>query len=80
MTIKSKLKELLKKEYPGRVFIKVVKDNKCLAIVPLTWLSYSRKIEPYLDVKYTGFRIEVEDNGDDEMFPFIETVLVFEVE
>ena len=80
MTVRDKLEELLEERYSGRVFVKIVKDNRCLAIAPLDWLSHYQKTEPYLDLEYTGFRVVVDDNCDDAVYPFTETVLLFEVE
>lgn len=80
MTIREKLKELVLEEHSSRVFIKIVSKNRCLAIIPLKWLSYSNKAELYLDLKFNEFRVEVIDNSNDKMFPFTETVWLFEVE
>lgn len=80
MTIREKLKELVLEGYSSRVFIKIVNKNRCLAIIPLKWLIYSNKAELYLDLKFNEFRVEVIDNGDDKLFPFTETVWLFEVE
>lgn len=80
MTIREKLKELVLEGYSSRVFIKIVNKNRCLAIIPLKWLSYSNKAELYLDLKFNEFRVEVIDNGDDKLFPFTETVWLFEVD
>lgn len=80
MTIREKLKELVLEEHSSRVFIKVVNKNSCLAIIPLKWLSYSNKAELYLDLKFDEFRVEVIDNSDDALFPFTETVWLFEVD
>lgn len=80
MTIREKLKELVLEEHSSRVFIKVVNKNRCLATIPLKWLSYSNKAELYLDLKFNEFRVEVIDNSDDALFPFTETVWLFEVD
>lgn len=80
MTIREKLKELVLEEHSSRVFIKIVNKNRCLAIIPLKWLSCSNKAELYLDLKFNEFRVEVIDNSNDKMFPFTETVWLFEVE
>ena len=82
MTVRDKLEELQEERYSGRVFVKIVKDSRCLEIAPLDWLQlhHSKKIEQYLDLEYTGFRVVVDDNRDDAVYPFIETVLLFEVE
>lgn len=80
MTIREKLKELVLEEHSSRVFIKVINKNRCLAIIQLKWLSYSNKAELYLDLKFNEFRVEVIDNSNDKMFPFTETVWLFEVE
>lgn len=79
-TIREKLKELVLEEHSSKVFIKVVNKNRCLAIIPLKWLSYSNKAELYLDLKFNEFRVEVIDNSDDALFPFTETVWLFEVD
>ena len=80
MTIREKLKELVLEGYSSRVFIKIVNTDRCLAIIPLKWLSYSNKAELYLDLKFNEFRVEVIDNSDEALFPFTETVWLFEVE
>lgn len=80
MTIREKLNELVLEERSSRVFIKVVNKNRCLAIITLKWLSYSNKAELYLDLKFDEFRVEVIDNSDDALFPFTETVWLFEVD
>lgn len=80
MTIREKLKELVLEEHSSRVFIKIVNKNRCLAIIPLKWLNYSNKVELYLDLKFNEFRVEVIDNSDEALFPFTETVWLFEVD